>query len=79
MLHKGRDEPSRQFAGHQTADTDVVHPLRRHWSQNGEALGIHIEKILDGGSRIIIDQKAWRGEIHDYLKTPNGREKLTFL
>ena len=29
----------------------------------GEALGIRVEKILDGGSRIIIDQKAWRGEI----------------
>ena len=27
-------------------------------------------------SRIIINQKAWRGEIHDYLKTENG--ELTF-
>lgn len=38
----------------------------------GEALGIRIEKILDNGARIIIDEKAWRGEIHDYLKTDNG-------
>jgi Site-specific recombinase XerD len=42
----------------------------------GEALGIRIEKILDGGSRIIIDQKAWRGEIHDYLKTENGEREI---
>jgi integrase len=34
----------------------------------GEALGIRIEKILDNGARIIIDQKAWRGELHGYLK-----------
>jgi len=31
----------------------------------GEVLGIRVEKVLDSGSRIIIDQKAWRGEIHD--------------
>lgn len=42
----------------------------------GEALGIRIEKILDNGSRIIIDQKAWRGEIHDYLKTENGEREV---
>ncbi len=42
----------------------------------GEALGIRVEKILDGGSRIIIDQKAWRGEIHDYLKTENGEREV---
>jgi integrase len=42
----------------------------------GEALGIRLEKILDGGSRIIIDQKAWRGEIHDYLKTVNGEREV---
>jgi len=41
----------------------------------GEALGIRIEKILDGGTRIIIDEKAWRGEIHDYLKTENGERE----
>ena len=42
----------------------------------GEALGIRVEKVLDCGSRIIIDQKAWRGEIHDYLKTPNGEREV---
>jgi integrase len=42
----------------------------------GEALGIRVEKILDGGSRIIIDQKAWRGEMHDYLKTENGEREV---
>ena len=42
----------------------------------GEALGIRIEKVLDHGSRIIIDEKAWRGEIHDYLKTENGERGI---
>lgn len=42
----------------------------------GEALGIRIEKILDNGTRIIIDEKAWRGEIHDYLKTDNGEREV---
>jgi integrase len=44
----------------------------------GEALGMRIEKILDNGSRIIIDEKAWRGEIHDYLKTENGEREIDF-
>jgi integrase len=42
----------------------------------GEALGIRLENILDCGSRIIIDQKAWRGEIHDYLKTASGEREV---
>ena len=42
----------------------------------GEALGIRIEKVLDSGSRIIVDEKAWRGEIHDYLKTENGEREI---
>jgi integrase len=42
----------------------------------GEALGIRIEKIFDNGSRIIIDEKAWHGEIHDYLKTENGEREI---
>jgi integrase len=42
----------------------------------GEALGIRIEKIFDNGSRIIIDAKAWRGEIHDYFKTENGEREI---
>jgi hypothetical protein len=42
----------------------------------GEALGIRIERILDCGSRIIIDEKAWQGEIHDYLKTDSGEREI---
>lgn len=42
----------------------------------GEALGIRVEKILDGGTRIIIDENAWHGEIHDYLKTENGEREI---
>jgi len=32
--------------------------------------------LIDNGARIIIDQKAWRGEIHDYLKTDNGEREV---
>ena len=39
-------------------------------------MGIRIEKILEGGTRIIIDEKAWHGEIHDYLKTENGEREI---
>jgi integrase len=39
-------------------------------------LGIRIEKILNNGLRIIVDEKAWRGEIHDYLKTENGEREI---
>jgi integrase len=42
----------------------------------GEALGIHVDKVLDGGSRIIIDSKAWNGEEHDFLKTENGEREI---
>jgi integrase len=42
----------------------------------GEALGIRIGKIFDDGSRIMIDEKAWRGEMHDYLKTENGEREI---
>jgi hypothetical protein len=38
----------------------------------GEASVVSIEKVFDNGSRVIIDGKAWRGEMHDYLKTENG-------
>jgi hypothetical protein len=41
-----------------------------------QALGIRIEKILDNGSTIIIGEKAWRREIHDYLKTENGEREI---
>jgi integrase len=42
----------------------------------GEVLGIRIEKIFDQGSRIIINEKAWRGEMHDFLKTDNGEREI---
>jgi integrase len=42
----------------------------------GEALGIRIEHVLDGGTRIRIVEKAWQGQIHDYLKTENGDREV---
>ena len=39
-------------------------------------MGIRVQKILDDGYRIIIDEKAWRGEMHDYLKTENGEREI---
>jgi integrase len=41
----------------------------------GEAWGIRVEKIRDGGTRIIIYENEWHGEIHDYLKTENGERE----
>lgn len=38
----------------------------------GEALGIDIKNISPDCSTIKICQKAWRGQIHDFLKTENG-------
>jgi len=38
----------------------------------GEALGITIGNISPGCSIIVIKQKAWRGQIHERLKTPAG-------
>jgi integrase len=42
----------------------------------GEVLGIRIENIHDNGSRIVINSKAWHGEEHDFLKTPNGDREI---
>jgi integrase len=42
----------------------------------GEALGIRIEQIRDGGTRVIIVEKAWNGQIHDFLKTDNGEREV---
>jgi integrase len=44
----------------------------------GEALGIKVEKVTDGGKRIIIDGKAWRSIEQDFLKTPNGDREIDF-
>jgi integrase len=38
----------------------------------GEALGIKIENISPDCSIVLIKQKAWRGQIHERLKTPAG-------
>jgi integrase len=38
----------------------------------GEALGIDIKNISPDCTLIKIKQKAWKGEIHDHLKTPGA-------
>jgi integrase len=42
----------------------------------GEALGIDIKDVSPDGSVIKIRQKAWKGQIHDYLKTINGEREV---
>jgi integrase len=42
----------------------------------GEALGIKIETISPDCSTIKIVGKAWRGELHDFLKTPAGQREV---
>ena len=42
----------------------------------GEALGIDIKNISPDCTTIKICQKAWRGQIHDYLKTDNGKREI---
>jgi integrase len=42
----------------------------------GEALGIDIENISPDCSTIKICQKAWRGNIQDFLKTKNGKREI---
>ena len=42
----------------------------------GEALGIDIKNISPDCGTIKICQKAWRNEIHDYLKTDNGGREM---
>jgi len=42
----------------------------------GEALGIEIPHVSSDGSRIDICQKAWRGQMHDFLKTRNGEREI---
>lgn len=78
MLHKGRDESPSQFSDPRVQDEDVVYPLWRDWSSTGEALGIRVEKILDGGSRIIIDQKHGAGKYTTTSRLRTENAKLTF-
>lgn len=43
----------------------------------GEALGLEIGKhILDAGLTIHLRQKAWNGQIHNFLKTGNARREI---
>jgi integrase len=41
----------------------------------GEALGIKIESISPDGSSIKIQRKAWRNQVHTFLKTKNGKRE----
>ena len=42
----------------------------------GEALGIDISNISPDCTTIKICQKAWRGQIHDYLKSESGKREI---
>ncbi|HTQ95632.1 MAG TPA: site-specific integrase [Candidatus Acidoferrum sp.] len=43
----------------------------------GEALGLEIDKhIVDNGSTLNLRQKAWNGQIHDFLKTGNAKREI---
>jgi len=42
----------------------------------GEALGIEIPHVSSDGSCIQIRQKAWRGQLHEFLKTRNGEREI---
>ncbi|HEY0701423.1 MAG TPA: tyrosine-type recombinase/integrase [Candidatus Acidoferrales bacterium] len=42
----------------------------------GEALGIDIRNISPDCTTINICQKAWRGQIHNYLKSENGKREI---
>jgi integrase len=43
----------------------------------GEALGLEIDKhILDGGRIVHLRQKAWNGQLHNFLKSGNARRDI---
>ena len=42
----------------------------------GEGLGIRIENIHDGGTRIVIKSKVWKNLEQDFLKTSNGEREI---
>ncbi len=42
----------------------------------GEALGIDVKNVSLDGTTIKICQKAWRGEVYNYLKTSNGKREI---
>src|SRR5882762_4163381 len=42
----------------------------------GEALGIDVKSISSDCATIKICQKAWRGQLHDYLKSDSGKREI---
>jgi integrase len=42
----------------------------------GEILGLKIENVRDGGQRLIIVEKNWKGVQQDFLKTINGERTV---
>ena len=44
--------------------------------RHGEALGIDIKSISQDCSTVKINQKAWRGQLHDFLKTESSKREI---
>jgi integrase len=42
----------------------------------GEALGIDVKNVSPDGTTIKICQKAWKGQVHNFLKTANGKREI---
>lgn len=42
----------------------------------GEALGIDVKNVSPDGTTINICQKAWKGQVHNFLKTINGKREI---
>jgi integrase len=42
----------------------------------GEALGIDIKNVSPNGTTIKICQKVWKGQVHNFLKTTNGKREI---
>jgi len=42
----------------------------------GEALGIDVKNVSQDGTTIKICQKAWKGQVHNFLKTVNGKREI---
>lgn len=58
--------PRHRATGHQKNWISFIH----------EALGIDIKNISSDCTTIRICQKAWRGQIHDYLKSDTGKREI---
>jgi integrase len=44
--------------------------------RKGEALGIDVKNVSLDGTTIKICQKAWKGQVHNFLKTPSGKREI---